>query len=304
MSHSPAVRCQGLIKRFADVVAVAGLDLEVRRGECFGLLGPNGAGKTTTIEILEGLHAGRCRRGRSPRPALGPGTRSRAARAARHLAAGNAAHREAHRRGDAAPVPHRSTGARPHRRRGARAGRARREAHALGRQALRRAEAAAGGGLRAGRRARPAVSRRADDGPRSAVAPPAVGHADAVSRRGRHDPADDALHGRGRAAVRPRRHRRSRQGHRARHAARAHRRARRRARRRVRGGRRRHARSGGAVRAARRGRGASRATAPGRWRPRKCTLRCRRCWRTLRPGARRSRTSPRTARRSRTSSSR
>jgi ABC-2 type transport system ATP-binding protein len=37
------------------VTAVAGLDLEVRRGECFGLLGPNGAGKTTTIEILEGL---------------------------------------------------------------------------------------------------------------------------------------------------------------------------------------------------------------------------------------------------------
>src|SRR6188768_3602044 len=55
MSPSPAVRCNGLIKRFADVVAVAGLDLEVRRGECFGLLGPNGAGKTTTIEILEGL---------------------------------------------------------------------------------------------------------------------------------------------------------------------------------------------------------------------------------------------------------
>ena len=50
-----AVRCQGLVKRYADVVAVDGLDLEVRRGECFGLLGPNGAGKTTTIEILEGL---------------------------------------------------------------------------------------------------------------------------------------------------------------------------------------------------------------------------------------------------------
>jgi ABC-2 type transport system ATP-binding protein len=50
-----AVRCSGLIKRYADVVAVNGLDLEVRRGECFGLLGPNGAGKTTTIEILEGL---------------------------------------------------------------------------------------------------------------------------------------------------------------------------------------------------------------------------------------------------------
>jgi ABC-2 type transport system ATP-binding protein len=50
-----AVRCTGLVKRYADVVAVAGLDLEVRVGECFGLLGPNGAGKTTTVEILEGL---------------------------------------------------------------------------------------------------------------------------------------------------------------------------------------------------------------------------------------------------------
>jgi len=50
-----AVRCRGLVKRYADVVAVNGLDLEIRRGECFGLLGPNGAGKTTTIEILEGL---------------------------------------------------------------------------------------------------------------------------------------------------------------------------------------------------------------------------------------------------------
>jgi ABC-2 type transport system ATP-binding protein len=50
-----AVRCRGLVKRYADVVAVNGLDLALRRGECFGLLGPNGAGKTTTIEILEGL---------------------------------------------------------------------------------------------------------------------------------------------------------------------------------------------------------------------------------------------------------
>ena len=54
-SSTTAVRCRGLVKRYADVVAVNGLDLEVVRGECFGLLGPNGAGKTTTIEILEGL---------------------------------------------------------------------------------------------------------------------------------------------------------------------------------------------------------------------------------------------------------
>ncbi|HEX6648125.1 MAG TPA: ABC transporter ATP-binding protein [Pyrinomonadaceae bacterium] len=52
-----AVRCQRLVKRFADVTAVDGVDLEVFKGECFGLLGPNGAGKTTTVEILEGLTA-------------------------------------------------------------------------------------------------------------------------------------------------------------------------------------------------------------------------------------------------------
>ncbi len=51
-----ALRCKSLVKKYADVVAVNGLDLEVRAGECFGLLGPNGAGKTTTVEILEGLN--------------------------------------------------------------------------------------------------------------------------------------------------------------------------------------------------------------------------------------------------------
>jgi len=50
-----ALRCRALAKRYPDVVAVDGLDLEVRAGECFGLLGPNGAGKTTTVEIFEGL---------------------------------------------------------------------------------------------------------------------------------------------------------------------------------------------------------------------------------------------------------
>jgi ABC-2 type transport system ATP-binding protein len=52
-----AVACSGLVKRYEDVVAVAGVDFAIRRGECFGLLGPNGAGKTTTVEILEGLTA-------------------------------------------------------------------------------------------------------------------------------------------------------------------------------------------------------------------------------------------------------
>ena len=54
-ASAPALVCRGLRKRYGSVVAVDGLDLEVRVGECFGLLGPNGAGKTTTVEILEGL---------------------------------------------------------------------------------------------------------------------------------------------------------------------------------------------------------------------------------------------------------
>jgi ABC-2 type transport system ATP-binding protein len=54
-TSSPPLLVRGLRKRYADVVAVDGLDLEIRTGECFGLLGPNGAGKTTTIEICEGL---------------------------------------------------------------------------------------------------------------------------------------------------------------------------------------------------------------------------------------------------------
>lgn len=52
-----ALRCVDLVKRYPDIIAVGGLNLEVFAGECFGLLGPNGAGKTTTVEILEGLTA-------------------------------------------------------------------------------------------------------------------------------------------------------------------------------------------------------------------------------------------------------
>jgi ABC-2 type transport system ATP-binding protein len=49
------ISVQGLTKRYGDVEAVRGVDLEVRRGEIFAFLGPNGAGKTTTVEILEGF---------------------------------------------------------------------------------------------------------------------------------------------------------------------------------------------------------------------------------------------------------
>jgi ABC-2 type transport system ATP-binding protein len=49
------VSVHGLRKRYGQVDAVAGIDLEVQRGEIFAFLGPNGAGKTTTVEILEGF---------------------------------------------------------------------------------------------------------------------------------------------------------------------------------------------------------------------------------------------------------
>jgi ABC-2 type transport system ATP-binding protein len=51
----PVVSVRGLHKRYGDMEAVAGIDLEVQRGEIFAFLGPNGAGKTTTVEILEGF---------------------------------------------------------------------------------------------------------------------------------------------------------------------------------------------------------------------------------------------------------
>lgn len=50
-----AISARGLWKNFGPVAAVAGIDLDVRRGEIYGFLGRNGAGKTTTIRMLLGL---------------------------------------------------------------------------------------------------------------------------------------------------------------------------------------------------------------------------------------------------------
>ena len=52
-----AVRLQGLEKRYGDVVAVAGVDLDVRDGEFFSMLGPSGSGKTTTLRMIAGFEA-------------------------------------------------------------------------------------------------------------------------------------------------------------------------------------------------------------------------------------------------------
>lgn len=51
----PAIRIDGLTKRFASFVAVDNLTFDVQRGEIFGLLGPNGSGKTTTVNMISGL---------------------------------------------------------------------------------------------------------------------------------------------------------------------------------------------------------------------------------------------------------
>jgi ABC-2 type transport system ATP-binding protein len=53
--NEPVVEIRGLVKRYGSLTALAGVDLDVRRGEIFGLLGPNGAGKTTLISIVAGL---------------------------------------------------------------------------------------------------------------------------------------------------------------------------------------------------------------------------------------------------------
>ena len=218
--ETAAVRCRGLVKRYADVVAVNGLDLEVRRGECFGLLGPNGAGKTTTIEILEGL----------TEPDAGEveilGTtwaagRPRAARAARHLAPGDAAHREADGGRDGAPLPLLLP----------RAGATRRRCSPA--SSLEEKRDARVGKLSGGQKQRLAVACALVGDPEVLFLDEPTTGLDPQSRLqlwqivmdfragGGTVLADHPLHGRGRAAVRPGGDRRPRPGDRPRHAGRA-----------------------------------------------------------------------------------
>jgi lipooligosaccharide transport system ATP-binding protein len=53
-SSGVALELRGVVKRYGDITAVGGLDLDVRYGHCLGLLGPNGAGKSTTMRMLTG----------------------------------------------------------------------------------------------------------------------------------------------------------------------------------------------------------------------------------------------------------
>jgi lipooligosaccharide transport system ATP-binding protein len=54
MTGELAIRLRGVVKRYDEITAVDGLDLDVPAGTCVGLLGPNGAGKSTTMRMLTG----------------------------------------------------------------------------------------------------------------------------------------------------------------------------------------------------------------------------------------------------------
>src|SRR6195256_5798845 len=51
----PPIEVRGLVKRYGDLTAVAGVDLTVNVGDVYGYLGPNGAGKTTSLRMMLGL---------------------------------------------------------------------------------------------------------------------------------------------------------------------------------------------------------------------------------------------------------
>ncbi len=54
-SEIPAIKLEGLQKRFGSVTAVSNINLNISQGQLYGLLGPNGAGKTTTLRMIAGL---------------------------------------------------------------------------------------------------------------------------------------------------------------------------------------------------------------------------------------------------------
>ncbi|THA67593.1 sugar ABC transporter ATP-binding protein [Streptomyces sp. A0958] len=73
----PAVRAEGVVKRFGPTVALDGVKLTVRPGESHALVGRNGAGKSTLVSVLTGLHkadAGTVTFGGEPAPAFGDTT--------------------------------------------------------------------------------------------------------------------------------------------------------------------------------------------------------------------------------------
>ena len=209
---APVIHAAGLTKRFGELEAVKGIDLDVQPGEIFGFLGPNGAGKSTTINMLCTLM----------RPTGGTATvagfdvdRQQADVRARiglvfqdpSLDGQLTARENLQFHAFVYSVP--SAERKAADRRGARDGRAHRSRERARDDLLGRDEAAARDRPRDAPHARGAVPRRADHRARSADPPSHLGVPPPPPRRGRCDPVhDDPLHGRGRRLRPDRDHRR------------------------------------------------------------------------------------------------
>ena len=74
------IHARGLVKRFGELVAVDGIDLDVKRGEAFGFLGPNGAGKSSTMRMIGCVSPVTDGDAADPRPGPGDRTGPRSAR--------------------------------------------------------------------------------------------------------------------------------------------------------------------------------------------------------------------------------
>ena len=196
-----AVEVRGLHKSYGSVEAVRGIDLSVPPGMVYAVIGPNGAGKTTMLEILEGHRtptSGEARvLGYDPtrnatefKQRIGIVLQSTGI--PNYLRVEEAV--DMFRRLLPAPAPARRR-ARPRWPGGAAT-----EARA---PALRRSDAPARRGDRAGRRPGPSVPRRTDDGPRPGGTSRGVGRDRAAAQREEDGTAYHALHGRGRIPGRP-----------------------------------------------------------------------------------------------------
>ena len=220
----PAIAVHGLTKSFGDVRALDGVDFEAAPGTVLGLLGPNGAGKTTAVRVLATLlkpDAGTAR-------VAGLDVVADATKLRHQIGlAGQYAAIDENLTGlENLVMVGRLYGMSRAQGQGARARAAETfdlldAADRPGEDLLGRHAPAAGPRRRARRQAAGAVSRRADDRPRSAQPDRPVGDDRVARRRGHDRPAHDAVPRRGRPPRRPDRGHRPRPGDRRRHARRA-----------------------------------------------------------------------------------